>query len=64
MKFLEALSMPIFYLPEVTSPLNFIDKYEISQLCACFMGLTMSHAERESLENTMDLNQVEVTDVS
>ena len=28
------------------------------------MGLNMSHTEKDSLESNMDLNQVEITDVS
>ena len=56
--------MCIIYLPEVTSLLNFTAECVLSQLCSCFMGLNMSHTEKDSLESNMDLNQVEVTDVS
>ena len=46
------------------SPLNFANLYEISQLSPCFMGSIMSHSEIEPLEHSMDLSQVEITDVS
>ena len=56
-------TVPAFYKPEVTSLLNFAEMCRISQLCACFMGLIMSHSERESPDNTMDFSQVEITNV-
>ena len=64
LNFPEFINVCIIYLPEVTSLLTLTAKYVLSQLCSCFMGLNMSTTEKDSQNCTMDLSQVEITDVS
>ena len=58
------INVCISCLPEVTSLPILTTKNVISQLCSCFMGLNMSTTEKDSQDCTMDLSQVEITDVS
>ena len=64
LNFPEFINVCTIYLPEVTSLLNLTAKYVLSQLCSNFMGLNMSTTEKDSQDCTMDLSQVEITDVS
>ena len=52
------------YLPEVTSPLKLTAEHILSQLCSNFLDVKMSTADKDSQDCTMDLSQVEITDVS
>ena len=52
------------YLPEVTSPLKLTAEHILSQLCSYFLDVKMSTADKDSQDCTMDLSQVEITDVS
>ena len=64
LNFPEIINVYISCLPEVTSLPILTTKNVISQLCSCFMGLNMSTTEKDSQDCTMDLSQVEITDVS
>ena len=52
------------YLPEVTSPLKLTAEHILSQLCSYFLDVKMSTTDKDSQDCTMDLSQVEITDVS
>ena len=51
-------------LPEVTSPLDLTAKDILSQLCSHSLDVKMSATNKDSQDCTMDLSQVEITDVS
>ena len=52
------------YLPEVMSPLKLTAENTLSQLCSYFLDVNMSTTDKDSQDCTMDLSQVEITDVS
>ena len=52
------------YWPEVTSSLKLTAENIQSQLCSYFLDVNMSTTDKDSQDCTMDLSQVEITDVS
>ena len=60
----EFINVYIIYLPEVTSLLKITAEHFLCQLCSYFLDVKMSTTDKDSQDCTMDLSQVEITDVS